>query len=128
MIKIPLATAFSAFWILTFSTAQAQTAQEVEQLRLGYAALIVSSATFVEQCHARGIVDAQNVQNETIEMGQALNIVRPNTLMDHISRGANGEIFDLARNAWIKLPFREDHCKMVLGEQQKIKISLSKQF
>jgi len=113
---------------LAVAPAFAQTAAEIEKLRRQYGAFIVTTAMFVEQCHSRGIIDAGNVQNETIEMGQALGIVRNEYFFEDMRRGSNGEIFDLARAVWITLPIREDHCQMVLGEQRKVKISLAKQF
>lgn len=125
--RAPLAFLTVVVCLLPLS-AIAQAVQEVEQLRQQYGAFIVSSSTFLEQCNARGIVDSNNIQNETIEMGRALDIVRADTLLENIRRGARGEVFDLARGIWVTLPIRDDHCRMVLGEQVKIKKSLARHF
>ena len=73
-------------------------------------------------------MDPNNIQNETIEMGRALDIVRPDSFLENLRKGASGQIFALMRGMWVTVPIREDHCRMILGEQEKIKKSLARHF
>ena len=105
-----------------------QSIEDEEKIRHQFSLFILSTATFLEQCHAQEILNSENIQNETIEMGRALGIVREDEILEGLRRGANGQVYDFARGVWVTLPIRQDHCHIVLGEQKKLRNSLVRHF
>ena len=91
----------------------------------GYFNMIYSQATYLEQCIARSIIPTTDVHNWNLRKVGSLDAAT-DVYWDAFRKGADGRVYDLLREKWIRVPFDKINCEMVLREQEKIKRSLSR--
>jgi hypothetical protein len=107
--------------IFTFSPA---TAEPTEQEFVDY---VASTTSFLEQCAARQIIDTEGVQEDVGEMAYALGLY-DGDFWPAIQKGAAGAVYDMLAEKWMQLEIDRKACLSVLGEQKKIRVSLSRYF
>jgi hypothetical protein len=115
------AAALTVAILCTFSPA---TAEPTEQEFVDY---VASTSSFLEQCAVRQVIDTEGVQEEVGEMAYALGLY-DGDFWPATQKGAAGVVYDMLAEKWIQLEIDRKACLFVLGEQKKIRISLSRYF
>lgn len=88
---------------------------------------VLSTASFLEQCAARDVIATNNVQNEVLEMAKSLGLFEGG-YWTPLQQGADGVVFDLLRQKWIRMKLGAEACELTLSEQKKIRTTLARYF
>ena len=86
---------------------------------------LYSQAFFLEQCISINIIKKTNIHNDTMNKARSLGYSVDN-YWDAGQKGANGYVFDMINNKWIKVSFSKVNCKFVQKEQSKFFKTLSR--
>jgi hypothetical protein len=116
---------YTSVTLLLFTQAASVHAQPTERNVIDW---IVSTASFLEQCSARGILQTEGVQNEVLQMAESLGWLAIGDYWLPLQRGADGEVYDIIKGKWIRMNYNDDTCRLVLGEQIKLRENLSRRL
>ncbi len=86
---------------------------------------LYSHATYVTQCVSNKLISPTGVPDYNIRKATSLGF----SVIDFwgaSQRGANGEVYDMLRGKWVKLPLNKKWCNFVHDEQKKFKKTLSR--
>jgi hypothetical protein len=112
-----------AIWLVVLS-AGSTSAEPTKQEFVDY---VLSTASFLEQCAARNVIATNNVQNEVLEMAKSLGLFEGD-YWTPLQQGADGVVYDMLRQKWIRMELGAEACELTLSEQKKIRTSLARYF
>ena len=121
-IEVGLKTLTAIFIFLSASDPVAHAQPTAEE----FVVYVESCGAFIEQCVSRNLIAPTDTHNENHRILERNGLLDAADWWAAIQSGSDGEMYDLMKGKWIKMPFSKENCDFVRSEQEKVFRSLSR--